>query len=149
MRDLLGRALTRSLREPGEPCTKSMEVSESRMERVNYKSQGFSLVVTCCVDVDNFAVQTTRGYWSVTSQFHLGFRAMHKMYTHWLCQCVSGARGLSVSSGQNNDACSLKPCRLIVQRLCELIFISWDVRVQILISFQTYFSLHKTPFSDF
>ena len=26
--------LTRSLREPGGPCTKSMEVSESRMERV-------------------------------------------------------------------------------------------------------------------
>ena len=28
------RQLTRSLREPGGPCTKSMEVSESRMERV-------------------------------------------------------------------------------------------------------------------
>ena len=27
--------LTRSLREPGGPCTKSMEVSESCMERVN------------------------------------------------------------------------------------------------------------------
>ena len=27
--------LTRSLREPGGPCTKSMEVSESRMKRVN------------------------------------------------------------------------------------------------------------------
>ena len=27
--------LTRSLREPGGPCTKSMEVSKSRMERVN------------------------------------------------------------------------------------------------------------------
>ena len=27
--------LTRSLRDPGGPCTKSMEVSESRMERVN------------------------------------------------------------------------------------------------------------------
>ena len=27
--------LTRSLREPGGPCTKPMEVSESRMERVN------------------------------------------------------------------------------------------------------------------
>ena len=27
--------LTRSLREPEGPCTKSMEVSESRMERVN------------------------------------------------------------------------------------------------------------------
>ena len=26
--------LTRSLREPGGPCTKSMEVSKSRMERV-------------------------------------------------------------------------------------------------------------------
>ena len=26
--------LTRSLREPGGPCTKSMEVPESRMERV-------------------------------------------------------------------------------------------------------------------
>ena len=26
--------LTRSLREPGGPCTKSLEVSESRMERV-------------------------------------------------------------------------------------------------------------------
>ena len=32
--------LTRSLREPGGPCTKSMEVSESRMERVNIISQG-------------------------------------------------------------------------------------------------------------
>ena len=31
------RQLTRSLREPGGTCTKSMEVSESRMERV--KSQ--------------------------------------------------------------------------------------------------------------
>ena len=30
-----GMFLTRSLREPGGPCTKSMEVSESRMERVN------------------------------------------------------------------------------------------------------------------
>ena len=29
------RHLTRSLREPVGPCTKSMEVSESRMERVN------------------------------------------------------------------------------------------------------------------
>ena len=28
--------LTRSLREPGGPCAKSMEVSESRMERVKY-----------------------------------------------------------------------------------------------------------------
>ena len=28
------KLLTRSLREPGGPCTKSMEVSESRMERV-------------------------------------------------------------------------------------------------------------------
>ena len=27
--------LTRSLREPGGPCTKSMEVSESCMQRVN------------------------------------------------------------------------------------------------------------------
>ena len=27
--------LTRSLREPGGPCTKSMGASESRMERVN------------------------------------------------------------------------------------------------------------------
>ena len=27
--------LTHSLREPGGPCAKSMEVSESRMERVN------------------------------------------------------------------------------------------------------------------
>ena len=30
--------LTHSLREPGGPCTKSMEVSESRMERVNMMS---------------------------------------------------------------------------------------------------------------
>ena len=30
-----GVYLTRSLREPGGPCTKSMEVSECRMERVN------------------------------------------------------------------------------------------------------------------
>ena len=29
--------LTRSLRAPGGPCTKSMEVSESRMERVNIR----------------------------------------------------------------------------------------------------------------
>ena len=28
--------LTRSLRVPGGPCTKSMEVSESRMERVKF-----------------------------------------------------------------------------------------------------------------
>ena len=31
--------LTRSLREPAGPCTKSMEVSESRMERVKYRSK--------------------------------------------------------------------------------------------------------------
>ena len=30
--------LTRSLREQGGPCTKSMEVSESRMERVKKKN---------------------------------------------------------------------------------------------------------------
>ena len=30
-----GGELTRSLREPGGPCTKSMEISESRIERVN------------------------------------------------------------------------------------------------------------------
>ena len=29
-------AINPSLREPGGPCTKSMEVSESRMEQVNY-----------------------------------------------------------------------------------------------------------------
>ena len=34
MSTLLG-CLTRSLWEPGGPCTKSMEVSESRMERIN------------------------------------------------------------------------------------------------------------------
>ena len=32
---ILMNFLTRSPREPGGPCTKSMEVSESRMERVN------------------------------------------------------------------------------------------------------------------
>ena len=32
--------LTRSLREPGGPCTMSMEVSESRIERVNYSDVG-------------------------------------------------------------------------------------------------------------
>ena len=31
--------LTRSLREPGGPCTKSMEVSESCMERVKMQSR--------------------------------------------------------------------------------------------------------------
>ena len=31
------KLLTRSQREPGGPCTKSMEVSESRMERVKKK----------------------------------------------------------------------------------------------------------------
>ena len=37
--------LTRSLREPGGPCTKSMEVSEFRMERVNLVAQSrFELV---------------------------------------------------------------------------------------------------------
>ena len=35
---IIGSFLTRSLREPGGPCTKSMEVSESRMERVNKKT---------------------------------------------------------------------------------------------------------------
>ena len=34
--------LTRSLREPSGPCTKSMEVSESRMERV--KKEKFVLL---------------------------------------------------------------------------------------------------------
>ena len=33
--------LTRSLREPGGPCTMSMEVSESRMERVNFRPPRF------------------------------------------------------------------------------------------------------------
>ena len=35
-------ALTHSLREPGGPCTKSMEVSESRMERVKSHSPSLS-----------------------------------------------------------------------------------------------------------
>ena len=34
-----GSLLTRSLREPGGPCTKSMEVSESRMERVKKEKE--------------------------------------------------------------------------------------------------------------
>ena len=33
--------LTRSLREPAGPCTQSMEVSESRMERVNFMKHAF------------------------------------------------------------------------------------------------------------
>ena len=37
--------LTRSLREPGGPWTKSMEVSESRMERVKLKSMMMNEVV--------------------------------------------------------------------------------------------------------
>ena len=38
--------LTRSLREPGGPCTKSMDVSESRMERVNVSVlKGYTLAV--------------------------------------------------------------------------------------------------------
>ena len=40
--------LTRSLREPGRPCTKSLEVSESRMERVN-REQTVSAVFICTV----------------------------------------------------------------------------------------------------
>ena len=34
--------LTRSLREPGGPCTKSMEISESRMEQVKVYLIGYS-----------------------------------------------------------------------------------------------------------
>ena len=37
MKPSCSNILTRSLREPGGPCTKSVEVSESRMERVNIK----------------------------------------------------------------------------------------------------------------
>ena len=36
--------LTRSLREPGVPCAKSMEVSESCMERVNTSQFKFELI---------------------------------------------------------------------------------------------------------
>ena len=36
--------LTRSLREPGGACTKSMEVSESRMERVNGTIKSYQLL---------------------------------------------------------------------------------------------------------
>ena len=35
---IISGVLTRSLRELGGPCTKSMEVSESRMERVKRQS---------------------------------------------------------------------------------------------------------------
>ena len=41
--------LTRSLREPGGPCTKSMEVSESCMERVNTKQYLFSKIWICLI----------------------------------------------------------------------------------------------------
>ena len=37
--------LTSSLREPGVPCAKSMEVSESRMERVNTSQLKFELII--------------------------------------------------------------------------------------------------------
>ena len=40
--------LTHSLLEPGGPCTKSMEVSESCMERVNrweHSEEGFSTII--------------------------------------------------------------------------------------------------------
>ena len=37
--------LTRSLREPGGPCTKSMEVSESRIERVKAWHKTFSVIM--------------------------------------------------------------------------------------------------------
>ena len=40
------KVLTRSLREPGGPCTKSMEVPESRMERVKIVSVIKSQMVT-------------------------------------------------------------------------------------------------------
>ena len=36
--------LTRSLREPGIPCTKYIEVSESRMERVNKDNQNIQTI---------------------------------------------------------------------------------------------------------
>ena len=38
--------LTRSLREPGGPCTKSMEVSDSRMERVIQKRERYMMTYT-------------------------------------------------------------------------------------------------------
>ena len=44
--------LTRSLREPGGPCTKSMEVSESRMERVNCQT----LFPKCVENVNNVPI---------------------------------------------------------------------------------------------
>ena len=48
-RRVISHSLTRSLREPGVPCAKSMEVSESRMERVN---------MLVCILIDNFPILT-------------------------------------------------------------------------------------------
>ena len=44
--ELVNSLLTRSLREPGGPCTKSMEASESCMERVNHVSKGWAELTT-------------------------------------------------------------------------------------------------------
>ena len=43
-----GSRLTRSLREPGGPCTKSMEVSESRMERLEGLGGWMLSGILCC-----------------------------------------------------------------------------------------------------
>ena len=55
-------SLTRSLREPGGPCTKPMEVSESRMERVKrteyIKHYLFKPTLTCIQNV--FKMYLTR-----------------------------------------------------------------------------------------
>ena len=58
--------LTRSLREPGGPCTKSMEVSESRMERVKQNKQYDNvcmhalLLVSCMVHVHKLYLTCVR-----------------------------------------------------------------------------------------
>ena len=55
--EILFSSLTRSLREPGGPCTKSMEVSESRMERVNIKIFFLfnPIIFKCIGSVDSIA----------------------------------------------------------------------------------------------
>ena len=46
------KRLTRSLREPAGPCTKSMEVSESRMERVKRLCTRLFSSLNCVCKID-------------------------------------------------------------------------------------------------
>ena len=79
--DIVSMILTRSLRAPGGPCTKSMEVLESRMERVNeilYTTLSMLHVDKPCLAYSVFftpkLIGSEEGYFSSPLQFVPTFR---------------------------------------------------------------------------